>query len=232
MASWQLALVARCHGIAADPATLGRLGAGCRDRCDLALLLRAAKLLGLKARAREVGPDGAALAGTPLPALAECRDGRFIVLAAADQGRVLVQDPAAPAPATLTLPELAAQCTGRLVLVARRAPLPAASGRFDLSWFVPVMQRYRRPLLEVLAASLFLQLLALVTPLFFQVVIDKVLVHAALATLDVLAGGLVVVALFEALLGGLRTWLFNHTATRIDVLPWVHGSIATCWHCP
>jgi len=212
-----LALVARCHGIAADPATLRhQLGAARRDRRDLALLLRAAKLLDLKAR--EVARDAAVLAGTPLPALAERRDGRFIVLAVARAGCVLVQDPAAPMPATLTLEEYAAQCTGRLILIARRAPMPAAGGHFDLSWFLPMVRHYRQPLLEVLAASLFLQLLALLTPLSFQVVIDKVLAHAALATLDVLAVGLVVVALFEALLGGLRTWLFNHTATRIDVV--------------
>lgn len=71
----------------------------------------------------------------------------------------------------------------------------------------------------MLAASLFLRLLALVAGhYYFQVVIDKVLVHDAQATLDVLALGLVLVALFEAVLGGLRTWLFSHTATRIDVL--------------
>jgi subfamily B ATP-binding cassette protein HlyB/CyaB len=212
-----LALVARCHGIAADPATLRhRFGVTGGERFDVPLLLRAAKTLALKAR--QVSCDAAELAATPLPALAECRDGAFLVLAAASAERVLVQDPAAAAPETLTLEEYTARCTGRVILATRRAPPPAAGGRFDLSWFVPVLRRHRRPLLEVLAASLFLQLLALVTPLFFQVVIDKVLVHEALATLDVLALGLVLVALFEAMLGGLRTWLFSHTATRIDVL--------------
>ena len=68
-----------------------------------------------------------------------------------------------------------------------------------------------------MTASLFLQLFALVSPLFFQVVIDKVLVHRSLSTLDVLIFGLVAIGLFEAMLGALRTYLFAHTTNRIDV---------------
>jgi subfamily B ATP-binding cassette protein HlyB/CyaB len=77
--------------------------------------------------------------------------------------------------------------------------------------------KYRRQFSEVVVASFFLQLLALVTPLFFQVVIDKVLVHQGLTTLDVLAIGLIIVSVFEVVLGGLRTYLFSHTTNRVDV---------------
>src|SRR5438552_13538834 len=66
-------------------------------------------------------------------------------------------------------------------------------------------------------ASFFLQLLGLVSPLFFQVVIDKVLVHRSLSTLDVLVLGLITISLFETILGILRTYLFAHTTNRIDV---------------
>jgi subfamily B ATP-binding cassette protein HlyB/CyaB len=69
----------------------------------------------------------------------------------------------------------------------------------------------------VLVGSFFLQIFALVSPLFFQVVIDKVLVHRSLGTLDVLILGLVTVAVFETILGILRTHLFAHTTNRIDV---------------
>ena len=69
----------------------------------------------------------------------------------------------------------------------------------------------------MLVASFFLQLFALVTPLFFQVVIDKVLVHRGMSTLDVLVLGLVTITIFEAVLGTLRTYLFAHTTNRIDV---------------
>src|SRR6202034_313595 len=70
---------------------------------------------------------------------------------------------------------------------------------------------------EVLVASFFLQLFALVSPLFFQLVIDKVLVNRTLSTLDVLVVGLVTVSVFETVLGILRTYLFAHTTNRIDV---------------
>jgi ABC-type bacteriocin/lantibiotic exporter with double-glycine peptidase domain len=70
---------------------------------------------------------------------------------------------------------------------------------------------------KTLVASLFLQLFGLITPLFFQVVIDKVLVHRGLITLDVLVIGLVTVSLFESVLGALRTYVFSHTTNRIDV---------------
>jgi subfamily B ATP-binding cassette protein HlyB/CyaB len=95
--------------------------------------------------------------------------------------------------------------------------LPGQGSRFDFSWFLPAIVKYRRLLGEVLLASFFLQLFALVTPLFFQVVIDKVLVHRGMTTLDVLAIGLLAVSLFEVVLGGLRTYLFSHTTNRIDV---------------
>src|SRR5437868_3702562 len=106
---------------------------------------------------------------------------------------------------------------GRLVLMARRAGLIDLSRRFDITWFLGAIHKYRRLLGEVLVASFFLQLFALVSPMFFQVVIDKVLVHRSMGTLDVLAVGLLGISLLEAILGTLRTYLFAHTTNRIDV---------------
>ena len=65
--------------------------------------------------------------------------------------------------------------------------------------------------------SLVLQLFALVTPMFFQVVMDKVLVHKGFSTLDVIAMGLLVVVTFEVILTGLRSYVFSHTTSRMDV---------------
>jgi subfamily B ATP-binding cassette protein HlyB/CyaB len=106
---------------------------------------------------------------------------------------------------------------GRLVLMARRASLSDLSRRFDITWFLGAIHKYRRLLGEVLIASFFLQLFALVSPLFFQVVIDKVLVHRGISTLEVLVVGLAAIAVFEATLSTLRTYLFAHTTNRIDV---------------
>ena len=80
--------------------------------------------------------------------------------------------------------------------MARRASLSELDAPFDITWFLGAIYKYRRLLSEVLVASFFLQLFALVSPLFFQVVIDKVLAHRSMSTLDVLAIGLLGISVF------------------------------------
>jgi subfamily B ATP-binding cassette protein HlyB/CyaB len=89
--------------------------------------------------------------------------------------------------------------------------------KFDFTWFIPAVVKYRRLLLEVFVVSFFIQLLALVTPLFYQVVMDKVLVHHGLTTLTVITVGLVSIAVFDVVLSGLRTYVLSHTTSKIDV---------------
>jgi ATP-binding cassette subfamily B protein len=88
---------------------------------------------------------------------------------------------------------------------------------FNLSWFLPAVWRFRKLLSEVLLASFTLQLLGLTTPIITQVVIDKVMVQESLATLDVMAIALLSVAIFEAILGTLRMFIFTHTTNRLDM---------------
>jgi subfamily B ATP-binding cassette protein HlyB/CyaB len=178
-------------------------------------MLRCAKELGLKARAATTQWER--LANTPLPAIAALRDGSFLIVGKVVEDKILIQHPSSPRPEAMTRAQFEAVWDGRVVLIARRAVLSDLSRRFDLTWFLGAVHKYRHLLTEVLVASFFLQLFALVTPLFFQVVIDKVLVHHSLSTLDVLMIGLVAMALFEGTLGTLRTYLFAHTTNRIDV---------------
>jgi subfamily B ATP-binding cassette protein HlyB/CyaB len=203
----------RVHGIGADPEQI-------RHRCGthaigVAEILRCAKELGLKARA--CGSKWPRLAATPLPAIATLRDGGFLLLVKVGDDKAIVQLPGSPRPTLMTRAELEQVWDGRLVLMTRRAGLTELSRRFDVTWFLGAIRKYRRQLGEVLVGSFFLQIFALVSPLFFQVVIDKVLVHRSLSTLDVLILGLVTIAVFETILGILRTHLFAHTTNRIDV---------------
>ena len=210
-----LAIVARMLGIPVDPNHIrheyGQTG------LPLATvdLLRAAKTLKLKARS--VKSKWRRLASTPLPAIAEHREGRHFVLAKVAADKVLIHDPLEQRPLTLPRDQFEQAWTGRLILFARRALLPDDARKFTIGWFVAAVWKYRRLLGEVLVASFFLQLFALVTPLFFQVVVDKVLVHQGLSTLDVLVIGLVVISIFEVILGALRTYVFSHTTNRVDV---------------
>jgi ATP-binding cassette, subfamily B, bacterial HlyB/CyaB len=210
-----VALVTLLHlkGVAADAGQIKhRLGT---DQIGASEMLRCAKDLGLKARAYRT--DWSRLARTPLPAIAVLRDGGFLVIAKAAEDKVLVQSSEALRPVLMTRDELLAIWGGGLILMTRRTGLSDITRRFDITWFLAAIHKYRHLLGEVLAASFFLQLFALVSPLFFQVVIDKVLVHRALGTLDVLVVGLLTVSVFETVLGILRTYLFAHTANRIDV---------------
>jgi subfamily B ATP-binding cassette protein HlyB/CyaB len=148
-------------------------------------ILRAARHLGLKAR--NVSSHWNRLDKTPLPALAQHRDGHWLLIASADAERVLVQDPLEARPLTLPRKLFEPAWQGTLILLTRRAQLADASTGFGFGWFVPALVKYRKLFGEVLVASFVLQLFGLITPLFFQVVIDKVLVHKGLTTLDVLA---------------------------------------------
>jgi ATP-binding cassette, subfamily B, bacterial HlyB/CyaB len=208
-----LVMLLRFNGIGADAAQI-RHSSGTTE-IGINEMLRCAKELGLKARAPVT--NWQRLAKTPLPAIAALRDGRFMVVGKLVDDKILVQDPLSPRPEAMTRARFEAIWDGQLVLIARRASLSDLSRRFDITWFLGAIHKYRRLLGEVLLASFFLQLFALVSPLFFQVVIDKVLVHRSMSTLDVLIIGLVAIAFFEAVLGGLRTYMFAHTTNRIDV---------------
>jgi subfamily B ATP-binding cassette protein HlyB/CyaB len=219
-----LCAIARLHQVAADPATLAhQLGFSGNEPFQLDDLLQAAQHLGLKAKWSKTVVERLAL--TPLPALALMRtdDGslRVVILAQCDGQRVLLQDPAAGAgnnrPTIEPLEVFNSQWTGELILITSRASMAGELAKFDFSWFIPSLVKHRKLLGEVLLISFMLQLFALVSPLFFQVVMDKVLVHRGLTTLDVLVIGLVGVVIFESVLNALRAYVFSHTTSRIDV---------------
>ncbi len=200
------------QGIAADAGQIEhRFGGAATGLEDM---LRLAKELGLKARILRTRWDR--LPHTPLPGVAALKTGGFLLIAKSDAEKALVQAPGSR-PQLMTRAGLEAEWDGRLLLVTPRAGLVNLARRFDLTWFLGAIWKYRHLLSDVLVASFFLQVFALISPLFFQVVIDKVLVHRTETTLDVLVTGLVCIALFEAIMGGLRTYLFAHTTNRIDV---------------
>lgn len=212
-----LAMILGFHQIAADPRQLayelGKPGPGKSGEIDGDDLVRLARRMGAKAMRKSL--PIAKIERFPTPFLARLGD-EFVVVGGVRNDRVLIQRVHSPAETT-TVGELSAAWTGDVVFVTTRAAPVDRTVKFDVTWFIPALWRYRHLLRDVLLASFVLQLFALTTPIFFQVVIDKVLVHQSLTTLDVLAIGLAGVILFETLLGGLRSWLFTHTTSRVDV---------------
>jgi subfamily B ATP-binding cassette protein HlyB/CyaB len=208
-----LSLLLRFNGIAADTDQIKHRFGGAP--IGVTEMLRCAKEFKLKARAFRT--TFSRLAGLPLPAIVGCQDGTFVILGKVADGQVLIQSARSGLPQALSRAEFEAIWNGHLVMMVRRASLGDLARRFDVTWFLQAIAKYRSILSEVLVASFFLQLFAVITPMFFQVVTDKVLVHRGYSTLDVLVIGLLAVATFESVLGALRTHIFAHTTSRIDV---------------
>jgi ATP-binding cassette, subfamily B, bacterial HlyB/CyaB len=212
--AWSLALALHLLGIVADPGRL-QLDSGKAGPLGEDDILRAAKMFPVKARA--VASSIKRLPKTPLPALALLRSGDIVVIGKITEDGVLVQGRNDPAPRLLNFDAFEREWSGRVILLAKRAALSDPARRFDLTWFWGAVHKYRGVLYEVLLTSFVIQLFALATPMIFQTVIDKVLVHRGISTLQVMVAGLALIAVFEAVLSGLRTYLFSHTSNRIDV---------------
>ncbi len=208
-------LLAQFHGIPADRDQLAHEFGRTGEAFDEHSLLLAAKKLGLKAKV--VAQPASRVGMASLPALALGADHDAFIVAKVSGDQILIHDLIEKRPRAISQAAFESRYQGRLLQVASRASVLGDLAKFDFSWFIPAVVKYRKLLLEVFAVSFFIQLFALVTPLFYQVVMDKVLVHRAFTTLDVIAIGLVSMALFDVVLTGLRTYVFSHTTSKIDV---------------
>jgi ATP-binding cassette, subfamily B, bacterial HlyB/CyaB len=189
-------------------------------------LLHAARALGFQAKAREVA--AAKLRSLHFPCVAflsaaETRSAGLVLHA--DAEKVVLLRPADEKPRELTPQEFEAEYAGEVLQFSPTAksvsdPDGALGKRaaFGFRWFIPELLKHKRVWREVLAASLVIQLLALGTPLFTQVVIDKVVVHHTSSTLIVIAIGLAVFMVFSALLTWVRQYLVLHTGNRVDAV--------------
>lgn len=211
-----LLLMTRLHGIAADAVQLQHQFG--HDPFTEETIRLAAKSLGMTAKALPQDPQR--LDRAPLPAIATDRDGRFFLVGKVDATRapmrILIQRPG-ESPETVTLEALLALWTGTLIFFTSKASFVGDLARFDFTWFIPAIIKYKKTFGEALVLSFVLQIIALVTPMFFQVVMDKVLVNQAMKTLNVIAIGLMVAILFETILTGIRTAVFANTSSKIDV---------------
>nr|AVG72476.1 RtxB [Vibrio cholerae] len=133
------------------------------------------------------------------------------ILAKTNKDKCLIQRPNKETPEVISSHELNSTWNKKSLVIQQ------AQSRFDITWFIPEFLQHKRVLSEILLFSFVLQILALISPLFFQVVMDKVLVHQAWSTLDVLVFGLVITGVIEVVLRGLREYQYAHTANRIDI---------------
>lgn len=213
-----LCSIAHFYSIPAEPEYLIKELAIEDKIVDAHDIIRASHLINMKARLISHITEKR-LKSLPLPALARFQDGRYYVLTDKnDQGLFRVYDVTHRRVKNVPVEQLLNKINGEIILVQRKLRGEGKDPRgFSIEWFVPTIKRYRQPLIHVVVASLFIQIFALITPLFFQVIIDKVLVHKSYETLIVIAAGMLIVGLFDVILRYLRTYLLAHTANRIDV---------------
>jgi len=215
---WALSAVAGHFRVQFDSAVLAHELALTGCEVTSADLVRAANAVGLKARVF-CNQDRARLEGIPRPAILRMNDGQHIVLGQrlGVKNEVLQFDKSQPSKRTID--ELHEQWTGEIILVTHAidSGVTLEDNEFGLRWFLPAIWRYRKTLWHVLLASLFVQIFALITPFFFEAVIDRVLVHDSVATLTIVVVGLVIIGLFDVTLQYLRSYAIAHTASRLDV---------------
>ena len=209
-----LTIIAQFHGIAVNPEDIAHQYFE-QNTFSIQQWLLAAKNLGLKAKLSKQKTER--LPFIALPAVVWREDGQHFLLAKIDGDRYLIHDLGEGKPIILNKEQFNERYSGQVILVASRASIFGQLAKFDFTWFIPAVIKYRRIFLEVLGVSVIIQLFALITPMFFQVVMDKVLVHRGFSTLDVITIALLVVTIFDVILGGLRTYIFAHTTSRIDV---------------
>nr|CAA56359.1 xIIIB [Actinobacillus pleuropneumoniae serovar 8 str. 405] len=212
-----LVILAQYHNVAVNPEEVKHKFDLDGKGLDLVAWLLAAKSLELKAK--RVKKSIERLPFIHLPALIWRDDGQHVILTKIDTqtNRYLIFDLEERNPKVLSAAEFHEIFQGDVILITSRASIMGQLAKFDFTWFIPAVIKYRKIFVETIIVSIFLQLFALITPLFFQVVMDKVLVHRGFSTLNVITVALSVVVIFEIVLNGLRTYIFSHSTSRIDV---------------
>lgn len=187
---------------------------------DTVTLLRAAKEIGLQAR-RFSGIAVAHLVKMPQPCVCQLKNHTYVVLHGVNQqGALRIFDALSGKDGWADPQRFAEAFSGEVILFKRRFRMEKLKNKvekFGFDWFIPVVAKYKSFLFKVLLLSLLLQVMGLLTPLFTQTIIDRVLTHRSVSTLDVLLSGMILVALFQQWMTALRAYLFVNTTNKIDV---------------
>lgn len=139
-------------------------------------------------------------------------DGTSWLLANLNNEQVLIQPAGNAPPEIWEMQEFKSRWSGKWLYVKQQ------QSKFDISWFYPEFVKHKKIIGLILLFSFILQILALISPIVMQVIMDKVMVHNSLTTLDVLIIALVVAAFAEVILKGFREYIYHHTANRIDII--------------
>lgn len=217
-----LTAIAQHHGLQINPERLIHeysLGA---EEPTTPSLLRMAAEIGLKAKAEKLSWESLLAQKGVYPVIARLDDGNSLIVVGArseDGGKVAVLDPRANL-GSVTLVDRAAFCArwqGETLFLKRSHALSDPNQPFGLRWFIPEILKQKVAFRDIAITALSLHVLALASPIFFQLVIDKVLVHQSTGTLWVLASGVTIAMVFEAIFSFLRQFLTLAATNKIDM---------------
>ncbi len=222
------ALVARHHGVDVSADRLIHDYSLENEDPSLRRLLRIIKEKGFKAKHVRMTWKQVTKIGQAFPALARLENGNFVILIGMRQkenedGQVVDQvaifDPLADRQDFIFLEkeQFEKSWKGEVILAKKQKSMFDKDQPFSLKWFIPEILRQRTAFTDVAIAAIFIHLIGLVVPLFFQIVIDKVLVNYALQTLQVITVGICIALVFDGVLGFMRSYLLLHATSKIDI---------------
>ena len=217
-----LTAIAQHHGLQVNPERLIHDYALTAEEPSSAMLLGMASSIGLKAKLRQLTVDKLLGQKGVFPLLARMKDGNSMIVVGArgDDGGVLaVLDPLGDLGSVKMLQPSAFQAlwSGEVLFLKRTSKLTDTRQPFGLRWFIPEILQQKAAFRDIAIAAMAMNVLGLASPIFFQLVIDKVLVHHSVSTLWVLAAGIVIALLFESTFGFMRRMLTLWGTNKIDI---------------
>jgi len=217
-----LTAIAQHHGLQVNPERLIHDYALTAEEPSSAMLLGMASSIGLKAKLRQLTVDKLLGQKGVFPLLARMKDGNSMIVVGArgDDGGVLaVLDPLGDLGAVKMLEPSVFQAlwSGEVLFLKRTSKLTDTRQPFGLRWFIPEILQQKAAFRDIAIAAMAMNVLGLASPVFFQLVIDKVLVHHSVSTLWVLAAGIVIALLFESTFGFMRRMLTLWGTNKIDI---------------
>ncbi|MFO1193488.1 MAG: peptidase domain-containing ABC transporter [Rhodoferax sp.] len=219
-----LAAIAQHHRLQVNPERLIEDYALVAREPPTATVLRIAADIGLKARADTLTWAGLLAQEGVFPLIARLVDGNSVIVMGVSRqegdGQIAILNPLADNASTVIMidrDKFCAKWEGAVFLMKRLHAAPEGARPFGFRWFIPEILKQKAALRDIAIAAIAMHLLALASPIFFQLVIDKVLVHQSVGTLWVLGVGIVVALVFDALFGFLRQILTLSATNKIDM---------------
>ncbi|MFY9075919.1 ABC transporter transmembrane domain-containing protein [Malaciobacter mytili] len=209
-----LEVVGQLNKISIDSKAIIKRFALTNEEPDEKLFLRIVKTEGFKAKFKKLTLTN--LSKYPLPAIVRLKIGIYLTILKVDTktNEILLYDKEKNQPYIQSFEEFEKLATDTVIILTHKNI--NAQIRFGFRWFYNQILNYKKIVGEILLASFIIQLFALVTPLFTQVILDKVLVHHSLSTLNIIATAFAAIIIFELLLNLVRNYIFIHTTSKID----------------